>query len=295
MNTINTHYRLSYKIEDEAFALSQASYCNLYISLTQRSIRFAVADTVRNKFVVLEDYELITVFTPLQMAEQLRLIAAENPLLQEQQWNVVRVAFSNQHFTLVPSTLYDPAHQQDYLRLHSELHELKDVVRSYRHSELEAVNIFAVDAHAYQALEDIFGRRQLQVVHQTSALISSILHHTDRGPARQMSIFVERSYVTILVVNQSGLEFCNVFQYQSPEDFIYFVIFVMQEQKLNPEQETLSVWGDITHDSSLFHILKKYVRHIKLGKKPADVEYSYKFHDLFEHRYFELYSLHLCA
>jgi hypothetical protein len=54
------------------------------------------------------------------------------------------------------------------------------------------------------------------------------------------------------------------------------------------------VWGDITHDSSLFSTLQRYIRQIKLGKKPADVEYSYKFNDLFEHRYFELYSLHLC-
>lgn len=294
MNTINTHYRLSHKIEDEAFSLSQAPYCNLYMSLSQKAIRFAVADTVRNKFVVLEDYELITVFTPLQMAEQLRLISSENALLQEQHWNVVRVSFSNQHFTLVPETLYDPAHQQDYLRLHSEVNELQDVVLAYRHSGLEAVNIFSVDAAAYSALEDIFQRRRLQVVHQTSALIRSILHHTDRSPARQMNIFVERNYVTILVVSQSGLEFCNIFQYQSPEDFIYFIVFVMQEQKLNPEQETLMVWGDITHDSSLFHILQKYIRYVKFGKKPSDVEYSYRFHDLFEHRYFELYSLHLC-
>lgn len=294
MNTINTHYRLSHKIEDEAFALSQASYCNLYIALSQKAIRFAVADTVRNKFVVLEDYELITVFTPLQMAEQLRLITTENPLLQEQHWNVVRASFSNLHFTLVPETLYDPAHQQDYLRLHIELNTLQDVVLSYRHSGLEAINIFSVDAVAYKTLQETFGRQRVQVVHQTSALIRSILHHTDRSPARQMCIFVERNLVTILVVSQSGLEFCNVFQYQSPEDFIYFIVFVMQEQKLNPEQETLLVWGDITHDSSLFHILQKYVRHVKLGKKPADVEYSYKFHDMFDHRYFELYSLHLC-
>lgn len=294
MTTINTHYRLSHKIEDEAFALSQAPYCNLYISLSLKAIRFAVADTVRNKFVVLEDYELITVFTPHQMAEQLRLIAEENPLLQEKHWNVVRASFSNQHFTLVPETLYDPAHQQDYLRLHSELNALQDVVLSYRHSGLEAVNIFSVDATAFHALQEIFPRQRVQVVHQTSALIRSILHHTDRSPGRQMNIFVERNYVTILVVNQSGLEFCNIFQYQSPEDFIYFIVFVMQEQKLNPEQETLVVWGDITHDSSLFHILQKYIRQVKLGKKPADIEYSYKFHDLFEHRYFELYSLHLC-
>ncbi|WP_161891058.1 DUF3822 family protein [Pontibacter russatus] len=294
MDTVNTHYRLSHQIEDEAFALSQASYCNLYIALSPKAIRLAVADTVRNKFVVLEDYELITVFTPLQVAEQLRLIASENPLLQEQQWNVVRASLSNLHFTLVPETLYDPAHRQDYLRLNSGLNTREEEVLSYRHGGLEAVNIFSADAAVCNALHDLFPRKRVQMVHQTSALIRSILHHTDRSPARHMCLFVERSYVTILVVNQSGLEFCNVFQYQTPEDFIYFIVFVMQEQKLNPEQETLLVWGDITHDSSLFHVLQKYVRHVKLGKKPTDVEYSYKFHDMFDHRYFELYSLHLC-
>ncbi|MDX5423545.1 MAG: DUF3822 family protein [Hymenobacteraceae bacterium] len=294
MTTINTHYRLSHRIQDEAFALSQAAQCNLYLSLSQKAIRLAIADTARNKFVVLEDYELITVFTPQQVAEQLRLISEENPLLQENGWNIIRVSFSNQHFTLVPETLYDPAHQQDYLRLHSELNPLHDLVFSYRHGALEVMNIFAVDAAVYQALQDIFPERPLQVLHQTSALIRSILHHAERTSPRSVYSFVERNFVTILVVGPAGLEFCNVFHYLSPEDFIYYIIFVMQELKLNPEHDPITVWGDITLDSSLFNVLKKYIRHVKLGKKPADVEYSYKFHDMFEHRYFELYSQHLC-
>jgi len=294
LTTINTHFRLSHKIQDEAFTLSQAAQCNLYLSLSQKAIRLAVADTARNKFVVLEDYELITVFTPLQVAEQLRLIAAENPLLQEQHWNSIRVSFSNQHFTLVPETLYDPAHQHDYLRLHSEINALHDVVLSYRHSALEAINIFAIDATAYQTLLDIFPARALQLLHQTSVLIRSMLYQTGRSGTRSIYAFVERDYVSILVLGESGLEFCNVFHYLSPEDFIYYIIFVMQELKLNPEQDPVTVWGDITLDSALFNILKRYVRHVKLGQKPSDVGYSYKFDDLFAHRYFELYSLHLC-
>lgn len=293
LNTINTHYRLSHQIQDEAFTLEQAPQCHLYLSLSQKAIRLAVADTARNKFVVLEDYELITVFTPLQVAEQLRLIAQDNPLLQEQRWGMVRASVSNLHFTLVPETLYDPKHQQDYLRLHTDLNPLQDMVFAYRQSSLEAMNIFAMDAGLYQALQDLFPE-QLQVLHQTSVLLQSVLHQSPRTNLRQMFCFVERNFVTLLVVGPSGLEFCNVFQYLSPEDFIYYVVFVMQEQKMNPEQETLIIWGDITLDSSLFNILQKYIRQVKLGKKPADIEYSYKFHDLFEHRYFELYSMHLC-
>ncbi|MCX2741832.1 DUF3822 family protein [Pontibacter anaerobius] len=294
MNTINTHYRLSHKIQDETFSLAQAGQCNLYIALSQKAIRLAVASTERNKFVVLEDYELITVFSPMQVAEQLRLIAQENELLQQQHWNMVRVSVSNQHFTLVPETLYDPAHRQDYLRLHSDLNPTQDEVLCYRHSGLEAMNIFAMDGALYQSLQELFPERSLQVVHLTSSLIRSILHQTPRTNLRSMYAFVERNYVTLLVTGPGGLEFCNIFHYVSEEDFIYYIIFIMQEQKMSPEQETLTVWGDITHDSSLFNILQKYIRQIRLGKKPADVEYSYKFHDMFEHRYFELYSLHLC-
>ncbi|PRY15442.1 uncharacterized protein DUF3822 [Pontibacter ummariensis] len=294
MDTINTHFRLSHKIVDEAFDLSQATRCNLYVSLSQKAMRLAVADAERNKFLVLIDYELITVFTPLQVAEQLQLIATENPLLQEKSWNTIKVSFSNQQFTLVPETLYDPAHQSDYLRLHADLNPIQDQVLAYRHSTIGAMNIFAVDAALFRTLQDIFSGRPIQMLHQTSALIRSVLHQGSLSAKRNTCIFVERDYVTILVVGQNGLEFCNVFQYHTPEDFIYYIVFVMQEQKMDPEQETITVWGDITHDSSLFHMLQRYIRYIKLGKKPTDVDYSYKFHDLFEHRYFELYSLHLC-
>lgn len=273
--------------------MAQANICNLYISVSHKAIRMAVVDTNRNKFVVLEDYELVSVFDPIQVAEQLQLVATENTLLQEKNWQTIRVSVSNLHFTLVPETLYDPDHQTDYLRLHSKITPEQNVVLAYRHSGIEAVNIFALDTAIHDAVLQIFPDKQVQFVHQTSALIKSILLQASRTE-RRIYAYVERNYVTVLVVGSSGLEFCNVFHYHSPEDFIYYVVFVMQEMKLNPEQETITVWGDITHDSSLFTTLQKYVRHIRTGKKPADVEYSYKFHDLFEHRYFELYSMHLC-
>ncbi|GGG14247.1 DUF3822 family protein [Pontibacter amylolyticus] len=294
MNTINTHFRLSYQLQDEAFQLSQAGNCNLYIALSSKAMRLAVADVERNKFVALEDYELITVFTPLQIAEQLRLIADQSPILQEQRWLDIRVSVSNQFFTLVPETLFDPAHQEDYLRLHSTLDPQQHVILHNRTFGLDAVNIFAVDGVLYRMVQSFFPERTVQFTHQTSALIKSLLLQTDRKAGRTMHLYVERNYVTVLVIDENGLQFCNVFHYLSPEDFIYFVVFVMQEQKMNPEQETITAWGDITPDSSLFNMLKKYIRQVKFGKRPTDVGYSYKFDDLFDHRYFELFSLHFC-
>ncbi|MFD2244660.1 DUF3822 family protein [Pontibacter ruber] len=294
MNTSSTHFRLAHKIYDEAFKPSQAPSCNLYLYVSPKFIRVGVADMSRNKFVALEDYELISVFTPVQLSEQLSLIAEGSSLLQDHRWQTVRVSISNQHFTLVPETLFDPAHQSDYLRLHSEFSSQEDVVLNYKHNGLEAVNIFAVEGVVYRMVQSLFPERPVQFVHLTSTLIGSVMHQFGPNTERNLAIYVERNYVTVLVVSDQGLEFCNIFHYLSPEDFIYYIIFVMQEQKMNPEQGTITVWGDITHDSSLFSILQKYIRHVRFGKKPIDVEYSYKFNDLFEHRYFEIYSLHFC-
>ena len=44
----------------------------------------------------------------------------------------------------------------------------------------------------------------------------------------------------------------------------------------------------------LFTILRKYIRHVKFGNRPFDLGYSYRLNELFEYRFFELYSLHLC-
>ncbi|WP_114779098.1 DUF3822 family protein [Botryobacter ruber] len=294
MNHISTQFRLAHRINDEAFQLSQAMSCNLYIAIGHKFIRLGVADLERNKFVVLEDYELITVFTPEQVAEQLQLIAKCTRLLQERHWQEIRVSVSNTHFTLVPETLFVPEHQTDYLRLHSDLDSQQDVVLSYKQTGLEAVNIFSVHRAIYDTFQQLFPERPVRFLHQTSALIRSELHLARRLTEQRMYLFVEQNYVTVLVIGRRGLEFCNIFHYLSPEDFIYYIVFVMQEQRMNPEQETITVWGDITHDSALFSILQKYIRQVRLGKKPADVGYSYRFNDLFEHRYFELYSLHLC-
>ena len=45
----------------------------------------------------------------------------------------------------------------------------------------------------------------------------------------------------------------------------------------------------------MFTILRKYVRYVRLGARPFDVQYSYRFDDVFSHHYYETLALHLCG
>ena len=88
------------------------------------------------------------------------------------------------------------------------------------------------------------------------------------------------------------LQYCNVFPFATAEDVLYYTVLVMQELGLNPDQDELIVWGELTHDSALFTLLRNYIRNVRFGPRPYDLSYSYRLSEIFEHRYFDLFSLH---
>ncbi|MFC5270375.1 DUF3822 family protein [Adhaeribacter terreus] len=294
MSTATIQYRQVLKITDEALLTGQTGALNLYCSLSTRHIRLAIADAQRNKILALEDYELSAIFSQLQLTEQLNLLAEENEFLTKTSWNEIRVAIKNQNFTYIPETLFDPAAAQHYLNLHADADEFHEEILTYRHPKIEAVSIFTIDSYLVKWFEETFTRKKIRFMHQTSPLIEGVLNEHQRSLQKKTYLYIEQNNLSILLAQDGRLEFCNQFHYSSPEDFIYYTLLVMQEQKLNPDHDPITVWGDLTHDSALFTILRKYVRNVTLGKKPQSIAFSYKFDDVFDHRFFDLYNLHLC-
>jgi len=262
--------------------------------LSTKHIRLAIADAQRNKILALEDFELSAVFSALQVSEQLNLLAEENEFLTNTSWNEIRVAVKNQNFTFIPETLFEPAAAQHYLNLHAEFDDANEEILTYRHPKIEAVSIFTLDSYLIKWFEETFTRKKLQFMHQTSPLIEGVLNEHQRSLQKKTYLYIEQNNLSILLAQDGRLEFCNQFYFASPEDFIYYTLLVMQEQKLNPDQDPVTVWGDLTHDSALFTILRKYIRNVSLGKKPQNIGFSYKFDEIFNHRFFDLYNLHLC-
>ena len=83
-----------------------------------------------------------------------------------------------------------------------------------------------------------------------------------------------------------------MFPCTTAEDVVYYTILVMQELALDPDQDDVTVWGDLTPDSAVFSLLRTYVRNVHFGSRPPNVQYSYRLNDVFEYRYFDLFSLH---
>nr|WP_262908732.1 DUF3822 family protein [Hymenobacter translucens] len=262
---------------------------NLYLTTGPAGIRVGLADIKRNKFVLLEDY-VLTSDQPL--AAQLAALRSQHDLLGLSGWNRVLLAVQNRAFTLLPAPLFRAGDEARYLSLHYAPNPEQEKVLHHSHRSQDIVSVFAADRELVRWFQRAYPTGR--VLHQTSALLEGAVHQSEQAVPRHLYLSIGQQEMTLVAVHHKRPEFCNVFSFSTPEDLIYYTILAMQELQLNPDQDALVVWGDLTHDSELFTILRKYIRNVRFGMRPFDLTYSYRLNEVFEYRYFELYSLHLC-
>ena len=93
----------------------------------------------------------------------------------------------------------------------------------------------------------------------------------------QNYVLLKRSYVTkkifdhinsghfeIIVVQNQKLLLFNSFDYNTPEDFLYYILFTAEQLSMNPENFTLELIGKIDTESDYFKIAYKYIRNVSL-------------------------------
>lgn len=269
------------RLHDETFDPAHPGAYNLYLMAGPTRLTLAVADVERRKFVGLEEYALTAAGVPA--------LAAQHAFLAQRGWNEVRLALTGRAFTLLPAPLFRAGDEAAALRLHHPLART-EAARHHAHPGLELVNIFAAENSLADWLTATHGAAG-RLLHHTSALLAGLIQQRGAATTRRIYLNLGAHELTLAVLGQR-LEYCNVFAFATAEDVLYYTILVMQELGLNPDQDEVTVWGEITHDSPLFSLLRTYLRHLRFGSRPDDAQYSYRLNDVLDHRFFELLSLH---
>lgn len=276
-------------LRDETFDPAHLAAYYLDVLVAAGRCRLAVREATRQKVVVLEDHALAA-------PAALPALAAGHDLLGRAGWAGVRVALGGGAFTLLPAPLFRPGDEAAYLQLH---HALAPAERAVAYAlppgspAHELVSVFGADAALADWLRAAHGPAA-GLLHHTSALLAGLLHqHGPAAPARQLYLHLADRELTLVVLG-TQLELCNVFTISTPEDVVYYTILAMQELGLSPDQDAVTVWGELTSDSATYGLLATYVRHLRFGSRPFGLSYSYRLNELAESRHFELFSLAFC-
>ena len=79
-----------------------------------------------------------------------------------------------------------------------------------------------------------------------------------------MFVHLNAQHFEIIIVQNQNLLLFNSFDYKTPEDLIYYLLFTAEQLTLNPETLKLEFLGDINEEDAFFKIAYKYIRNVSL-------------------------------
>ena len=288
-------FKLNKKIKDDVFNVDLIAQYNLSLQVNSTLFRVCVTDTIKNRCLLIEDYQLSAVAFPEELIRQLEKIYDDHHFLKAGYWKSIKLAIKNTNFSLIPDSLFDKQYLKEYLNINCVYNNIAtEEVYYYKQNSTNAVNIFSADAKIIDWFSGSYPGKKIKVIHHTSPLIEAVM--VDSAPKTEKSVYiqVEKNYLTILVKKEKTLEFCNTFYFSSTEDFVYYVMFVFDQLKLDPEKIPVIIWGEILPDSAIYNKLFKYIRYINFGNKPSSLQFGYYFDEVFDHNFYDLYSMHFC-
>ncbi|MDQ3190095.1 MAG: DUF3822 family protein [Bacteroidota bacterium] len=284
METGNNQIKTIHNIVDEAFNSSSALSYHLSIQLGLDGLSFCILDIKNNKFLVLKSFKFNKIFTWEQLAQTLESTFKLEDLLKNQ-YKSVSFLINHNQFTIVPDPLFDTNNQKDYLKLNATFDNSysinNDVLKS-----IDARNVFAIPQGVEKIIRHYF--RDCKIMHHTSSLIESFINKNKNSNENQLFVNINASAFDLILIAGNKLICCNTFNFYSNEDFVYYVLFVCEQFKLNPEKINLILSGDIEKNSENYSSIFNYIRNISLITRNESFSYSYKFDEIPGHFYYNL-------
>ncbi|MFD2823440.1 DUF3822 family protein [Lacinutrix iliipiscaria] len=234
----------------------------LSIQISLNGLSFCILQSDINTITYLKHFPSPQKQTPFQLLDDLKLIFnSENELQKE--FNTIQVIYINELSTLVPKPLFNENVLADYLKFNSKI--LKTDFIAYDEINInDSVNVYVPYMNINNYLYEKFGAFDYK--HYSTILIEEILQIEKHEQDAKMYVHVEKTHFEIIVINHGKLLLYNTFNYNTKEDFIYYILFTAEQLSLNPESLILVLLGDVIEGDEIYNVAYKYIRHIQFGK-----------------------------
>ena len=247
---------------------------HLSIQFSLGGFSFCVLDRENNNFIALNDY----VFNEPNNSPQ-RLIANissifSNEELLKQHYSSVNVTHVNELFTLVPKPLFNEDKLHEYVSFNTKVYP-QDYLVFDEIKNLDIISVFIPYVNINNFFIDQF--KHFEYKHNSAVLIENLLSIYKYSLIPKVFAHIANGHFELIVIANKKLQFYNTFNFTTKEDFMYYVLFTVEQLKLNPEKLEFVFLGAIDKDNDLFRIAYKYIRNVSLLENRS----KYSFDDVF--------------
>ena len=233
-------------------------YRKLSIQVATSGLSFCVFDTLNNTVKSVNVINFNTFDTSIKTEDLFADAFRDHPELNEKYDDIV-IIHNNNLSTFVPKALFDEEYLASYLQYNTKVFENDffafDVIEKY-----DMNNVFIPYMNINNFFIDQFG--SFNYKHANSILVEKLLDLSKNNDDKKMFVHKNNTYFEIIVVQNQQLLMFNSFDYKTPEDFIYYLLFTAEQLNLNPENFRLELIGMIQENDEYYKIAYKYIRNI---------------------------------
>tara|TARA_R100001369_G_scaffold20091_5_gene37071 strand:+ start:36892 stop:37722 length:831 start_codon:yes stop_codon:yes gene_type:complete len=247
------------------------------IQVRLNGFSFCIIDCNTNDILWFKKRDLGKENSPVKILEEIERLYAEEEMLQHE-FNEVGILFSNDLFTIVPAAYFIEEEASTYLKFNTKILQTDVVAHDLLSNDL--VNVYIPYTNINNYFFDKYGEFEYQ--HNISVLIDAILAKKQDSKEAQIYLNDYNNYYELVIVQNNKLVLANTFHYETKEDFIYYLLFTLEQLDLNPTEVYLWLMGTIVKQSDIYDIAYTYIRNIDFlipaFSFTADIDRSESFH-----------------
>lgn len=237
---------------------SDLSYTKLSIQISLNGLSFCVLDSISNTIIKQESTLFAEELNPYEVLKNLTALIEKNEL-SKLSFSEVTVIHRNTLFSLVPKALFNEKEIANYLKFNTKIlandHIAFDEILNF-----DIMNVYVPFININNYIYELFGDFEYQ--HHGTVLIQSLLNNFDGTKEPICYVHILEKQLDITVIENKKLVLYNSFNYTTKEDFIYYILFVLEQLNLDAETLKLKLFGDVEEGDSLYNLCYKYIRNV---------------------------------
>jgi len=250
----------------ELMTNSQEENNNKKLSIQVRldGLSFFTQDLSTGDILSYENHPFKKKVDALGLTQELEKLYNDNGLLK-QSYQKVAVVYVNSLFTFVPKAVFDEDFLADYLKFNTKI-LATDYIAHDILEELDMVCVYVPYTNCNNLFFDYYGSFDFH--HSMSLLVQNTVNGlTKREETPRILVNLHQSSFEIVAYQDKRILLTNSFDFSTKEDFIYYLLFTMEQLSLDPETVPVELVGEISDESALYEVVYTYVRHISIKNK----------------------------
>lgn len=235
------------------------SYKKLSMLVSLQAVSYCIFDLLSG---TIKHFNTINFNNSEALEIQFEKIFENNPELISDFDNVL-VLHNNNYNAFVPEALFNNNELNTYLQYTTKVFET-DFFTFDKIQNFEINNVYIPFININNFLLDRY--KSFEYKNSNSILVSKLLENVSNEAGTVLFVNFQESNFELVILSNQKLLLYNSFEYKTKEDFVYYLLFTIEQLNLSPETAKVILLGNINENDPCYTFAYNYIRDISFLK-----------------------------